>query len=61
MASEATSDMLAQKNDAALVSVEEWTLKSASGKEYLVQIGFPRDWQQPDPDKPTIDEPVPIL
>ncbi|KAH7362738.1 IroE protein [Plectosphaerella cucumerina] len=53
--------MLAQRSDLTLECVEEWTLKSATGKEYLVQIGFPRDWRHPDPDKPTIEEPVPIV
>lgn len=52
--------MIAQKREPELEHVEEWTLKSATGKEYLVQIGFPRDWRHPDPDKPIIDDPVPI-
>ncbi|CAH0022254.1 unnamed protein product [Clonostachys rhizophaga] len=47
-----------------LASTEAWSVKNASGQEYLVEIGFPRTWgdgsnpglKQPDQDHP----PVPI-
>lgn len=61
MTQDHNSDMLAQKSAVSFESTEEWTLKDTSGKEYLVQIGYPRDWFHPDPDAPTIKEPVPIL
>ena len=36
--------MLICKDDMSLGSTETWSLKSRHGKEYEVNIGFPRDW-----------------
>ncbi|KAI9149044.1 Siderophore triacetylfusarinine C esterase [Paramyrothecium foliicola] len=36
--------MFTQNTPFGVESAESWTVQSASGLEYLVQIGFPRDW-----------------
>ncbi|KAL7625131.1 hypothetical protein AAE478_004345 [Parahypoxylon ruwenzoriense] len=36
--------MLNWATSISIGSAEEWSLKSKHGKEYIVQIGFPRDW-----------------
>lgn len=40
-------------------SAESWALRSVSGEEYIVQIGFPRDWQSRS--RQDHEAPIPVL
>ncbi|KAL0940196.1 IroE protein [Colletotrichum truncatum] len=51
--------MLTQKLTYQNHCSETWSVKSLSGEEYLIQIGFPRDWKSSS--QGPIDVPVPII
>ncbi|KAM0324578.1 hypothetical protein ACHAQA_007963 [Verticillium albo-atrum] len=46
--------MLARSSASGFSAAESWTLNSASGDEYLIQIGYPRNWT----DNTVADEPA---
>ncbi|KAI5865562.1 IroE protein [Durotheca rogersii] len=41
--------MLNKANRTQIPSAEEWTVKNERGREYVIQIGFPRDWATYEP------------
>ncbi|KAI2608858.1 Alpha/Beta hydrolase protein [Hypoxylon fragiforme] len=51
--------MLTWANAINLGSAEEWSLKNKYGQEYLIQIGFPRDW--PESTCSSGDNGVPVI
>ncbi|OTB07720.1 hypothetical protein M426DRAFT_53028 [Hypoxylon sp. CI-4A] len=51
--------MLRRITNPSIGSAEKLSLKSESGKEYIVQIGYPRDWENYTP--PDNDQGVPVI
>lgn len=52
--------MFAESSTVEVASAESWSITSKSGGQYVVQIGFPRDWIHPAA-RDVREDPVPIM